>query len=632
MVRNTSSQAANLALKTQLKQAYGLHESGQLNQAIALYEQIIKIAPGYAEAHELLGVAQSQSGLHNAGLKNIRKALQLNPRLGPAKTNFGHALMNAGRLPEAIEQFKLTTANNPVDERAFIGLSQALIAANRIDEAITVLDQATARFPSSATFLNERGRAASVLGKHKIAAEDYRRAMQIKPNFLGAAINFGNALIEQHLYVEAEDVLLRVLKTDRNSIQAARALANAYRRQQKTEAALEMARSALAIAPQDPGLNTVIGQCLTDLGQNHEAEIHFRKVIALGIEPMDAIASLAPIYKFKDGDPEFAAVDRLLATSSKRPDKRKSLLFAKSKMLDDVGRHGDAVAAAIEAKSMLPPPNSFDAHAAFMRDMMKGLGAAYFAERRSLGDPTEQPVFILGMPRSGTTLTEQIIASHASADGAGELTKLLQLRQTLGFGSKVAGQVITELMAASQEEIRSHASQYLAVLRFNRKPDALRITDKLPHNFQNIWLIALLFPNARIIHCKRNAVDVCMSIFLRNFSDDHWYTRNLETLGKFYKLYEEQVAHWKAVTGLRWYDNDYEQLVADPEPNIRNMIDFLGLPWDEKCLSHTETERPVLTFSKWQVRQPIYTSSVEKWRRYAPYIGPLLKELGVPAT
>jgi hypothetical protein len=260
------------------------------------------------------------------------------------------------------------------------------------------------------------------------------------------------------------------------------------------------------------------------------------------------------------------------------------------------------------------------------------LNTAFFEARRNIGNPSEQPVFILGMPRSGTSLTEQIIASHDLADGAGEMVKMPDIRKSLGIREDGFMPTYTMPSAIDSNTAAALAEDYLVTLRANRKPNALRITDKLPHNFQNIWLIALLFPNARIIHCKRNPVDTCMSIFLRNFGDGHWYTRDLETLGKFYKLYEEQVAHWKAVTGLKWYDNDYEQLVADPEPNIRRMIDFLGLPWDEKCLSHTETERSVMTFSRWQVRQPIYKTSVEKWRKYAPYIGPLLKELGIEAS
>ncbi len=206
MIRN-APQSMALGAKVQLQQALAIHESGQIARAISLYQQLIKLAPGMAETYELLGVAQSQSGQHDLALRNIRKALNLNPRLGPAKTNLGHALMNAGKLAAAIEQFRTVIAGNPLDERACVGLAQALIGANRIDEAITLVDTASARFANSATFLNERGRVASILGKHKIAAEDYRRAFQLNPNFHTAAINLGNALAEQRQYAEAEDVL-----------------------------------------------------------------------------------------------------------------------------------------------------------------------------------------------------------------------------------------------------------------------------------------------------------------------------------------------------------------------------------------------------------------------------------------
>lgn len=629
---NRSAALSTTTIRNTLKQALAVHESGDLRRAISLYEQILRVAPNQAEAYELLGVAQSQSGQHETGLKNIRKAIQLNPRLLVAKTNLGHALMNAGKLAAAIDQFRAVIAENPVDERAFVGLAQALIGANRIDDALNTIDAATTRFPRSATFLNERGRVATMLGKHAIAAEDYRRAFQLNPNFHTAAVNLANALTEQRRFEEAEAVLVNVLKTVPRFAPATRSLCSIYRKQQKTEDALDAARAALQFAPNDPSLLTLVGQCLTDIGQIGEAEANFRRVIENGIDVHDALAGLVTIHRFKSGDPVFAVVDGLLRTSANRPSNRKALLYAKAKMLDDTGESGGAVAAAIEAKAILPTNVSFDDHATHIRQVKAALDSAFFAKRRHLGDQTEQPVFILGMPRSGTTLAEQIIASHSTADGAGELLRLTELRREIGFQQKELDQFITKLSAMTAEDMQSIAASYLSVLRAGRKPSALRITDKLPHNFQNIWLIALLFPNARIIHCRRNPVDVCMSIFLRNFSDDHWYTRDLETLGKFYKLYEEQVAHWKAACGLKWYDNDYEQLVADPEPNIRRMIDFLGLPWDEKCLSHTETERSVMTFSRWQVRQPIYKTSVEKWRKYAPYIGPLLKELGIPAS
>ena len=619
-------------IRAALRQAVAVHESGQISRAAKMYEELTHLAPNSGEAYDLLGVAQSQMGQHAEALKNIRKALHLNGKLESAKTNLGQALLSAGRLPEAISQFKVLISENPFNERAFVGLSQAHVNSEQVDDAINVLEIATARFPNSAAFLNERGRVASMLGKNNTAAADYRRALQINPRFLTAAINLGSALTELREFAEAEAVFSRLLKETPRNCDAIRGLGTVYRQTAQLPKAIELALKGLKISPNDPGLLTLHGMCLFDLGHNAEAEPILRRVIADGVDVYNAISNFATLHKFSASDSEIALTDKLLQTSMKRPDRRKQLLFARAKMHDDVGEYGKAVAAAVEAKTINPTRNIILEALSFSEQFQIELDAPFFAARRSLGNQSEQPVFIVGMPRSGTTLTEQIIASHPMADGAGELVTIPEFRKNLGIREDCYLPVHVGPTGIGHSRILAMADEYLTILRADHKPDSLRITDKLPHNFQNLWLIAQLFPNARIIHCKRDAVDVCMSIFLRNFNDSHWYTNDLATLGKFYKLYEEQVAHWKAVCGLRWYENKYEQLVADPEPNIRRMIDFLGLPWDEKCLSHTETERSVRTFSKWQVRQPIYRSSVEKWRRYAPYIGPLLKELGVEAT
>ena len=588
----------------------------------------------HGQAHDLLGVTKSLRGLHDEAIAHIRKAQALNHKLPGPRINLPQALLKARRFDEAIELFRKRLRENPADERSAVGLAQALLDANRDEEAIAAMEAASARFQHSASFLNERGRLASKLGTDKIAVDDYRQALRLEPNFHAAALNLANALVSLRKFDEAKSAYELALRLQPRNLAATTGIASLYRMQQHAQKAMAVARSGLEQFPGEPGLMTLIGRALIDLGHNDEAETILRQVIKGGAGADVALAVLAPIHKFRPGDPEITQVEKMLEDPSSRDklEERKALYFVKSKIHDDIGEHGKAVAAAIEGKTINPLRNLIVESTAFVRPFLSENGAALFASRRLLGSPTDQPVFIVGMPRSGTTLTEQIIASHGMADGAGELSKIPDLRKSLGiFEDRYAPEHIKPA-DLDQTRITAMAEDFLAMLRANRKPDALRITDKLPHNFQNVWLIALLFPNARIIHCKRNAVDVCMSIFLRNFGDGHWYTRDLVTLGKFYKLYEEQVAHWKSVCGLKWYDNDYETLVADPEPNIRAMIDFLGLPWDEKCLSHAETERSVMTFSRWQVRQPIYKSSVEKWRRYAPYIGPLLRELGIPAT
>lgn len=605
-----------------------------MSQAAHIYKQIIRSAPNSAEAHDLLGVALSQLGFHEEAIANLRRAAKLNSRLPGPRINLPQALLKAGRLDDAILLFRKLIREDSRNERAVVGLAQALLSADRDQEAISVMEKASPFMEKSASFLNERGRLASKLGTHGIAAADYRKAIRLAPQLISASVNLGNALVELRQYAEAVSVFEGVLHNKPNDLAAITGLASALRIQRATEEAIAVARRGLKHFPGDPGLMNLIARFLIDLGRNDEAEKILRQVIEKGPGAPMALETLAPIHKFRKGDADLPLVEKLLlqSTDRERRQARKALLFVKSKIHDDIGEHREAVATAIEAKSINPLRNLIGESRDFFTQVLRPLNTAFFEARRNIGNPSEQPVFILGMPRSGTSLTEQIIASHDLADGAGEMVKMPDIRKSLGIREDGFMPTYTMPSAIDSNTAAALAEDYLVTLRANRKPNALRITDKLPHNFQNIWLIALLFPNARIIHCKRNPVDTCMSIFLRNFGDGHWYTRDLETLGKFYKLYEEQVAHWKAVTGLKWYDNDYEQLVADPEPNIRRMIDFLGLPWDEKCLSHTETERSVMTFSRWQVRQPIYKTSVEKWRKYAPYIGPLLKELGIEAS
>ena len=607
------------------------HEAGRLAEAITGYKNVLRLAPRNFDALHLLGVATAQSGNAPEAIKLLREALRINPGSVSGRINLANTLLEQKNFKDAAAVFQNLLSSAPPNEAAARGLAQCFNELARPGDAMSLVRMALEKFPRSAGLYNELGRAHIALGNAKEAAEAYRKAVRLDPAFDLAACNLGNALTELKAFDEAEKVLRSVLKARPDHQLALTNLAHVYRTNWQAGKAIEVARQALKSAPGNAGLRAFIGGCLIDLGRNEEAEELFRELMRGTEKIQEAAIGLAQIHKFKAGDPEIVVVDRLLADPALLPKERKPLLFTKAKIADDLGHPGAAVEAAVAAKAIDPFPGTLADYRTYMLKCTALMDERFFRERKAPANPTEQPVFILGMPRSGTTLTEQIIASHPQADGAGELTALPAIAEDLGFRRTNPESLIAKLSSLPSEELNALGGRYLAVLQGDRKAGAIRITDKLPHNFENIWLIALLFPNARIIHCNRNAVDVCVSIFLRNFSAGHWYSQDLETLGKYYCLYKETVAHWKSVCGLQWYENDYEALVAEPEPNIRAMIDFLGLPWDDRCLSHTETERTVHTFSKWQVRQPIYRSSVERWRKYAPYIGPLLKELGISA-
>ena len=311
-----------------------------------------------------------------------------------------------------------------------------------------------------------------------------------------------------------------------------------------------------------------------------------------------------------------------------------TLCHAAAKIANDVGRYDEAFEFAAAAGRY--SGKDFDAVGLARRfeGLKKLFSAEFFAGRESSGDASKQPVFIVGMPRSGTTLTEQIIASHPQASGAGELGAFQVLAKSLGYltpslRNKDAdeGEFARRVGALREKEIHAAAGEYLSTLR-RVGGDGRRIVDKMPQNFQFAGLIALLFPNAKIIHCRRNPLDTCISCFMSHFVEGHDYSTDLEMLGSYYRQYAALMEHWRQALPIPIHEVRYRVLVADTEGEARKLIAFIGLEWDPACLRYYESKQPIFTNSRVQVRQPVYTSSVERWRRYERHIGPLKAALG----
>ena len=255
----------------------------------------------------------------------------------------------------------------------------------------------------------------------------------------------------------------------------------------------------------------------------------------------------------------------------------------------------------------------------------------FIEEQMTYGNRTDQPIFIVGMPRSGTTLTEQILASHPKVFGAGELFNMEEATRDNARRSGGTTHYPDLVSQLTERQIAYIAEQYL-----ERYPDAAkdyaRVTDKLPHNFTMLGLIAIALPNAKIIYCRRNAVDNCLSCYLQNFAGDIWYSFNLEKLARAYRMHLDLMDHWREVLPGRILEVRYEELIADTEPIVRGMLDFCNLEWDDTWRNFHETERAVQTASLWQVRQPMYKTSVEKWKLYEKHLAPLIEGLGEHAT
>jgi hypothetical protein len=262
-------------------------------------------------------------------------------------------------------------------------------------------------------------------------------------------------------------------------------------------------------------------------------------------------------------------------------------------------------------------------------DRLISVFTADLLRRQTLTDQqSEVPIFIVGMPRSGTSLVEQIIASHPQVFGAGEVGYMQAISRNLNSQAVPPARYPDCLPFLSAEQLRNASAWYLARLT-ERAGDAVRITDKLPSSYLRLGLIALLFPRARIIHCHRDPLDTCLSCFFQNFGRNQPLCADLRKLGTVYRQYERLMAHWRRVLHIPTLEVRYEDLVKNQEPESRRLIDFCGLPWDDRCLAFHRTQRAVNTASFWQVRQPIYISSIGRWRHYERHLTPLKEALGL---
>lgn len=364
---------------------------------------------------------------------------------------------------------------------------------------------------------------------------------------------------------------------------------------------------------------------LVDNGRRAEALDLLARALKTDPGNPDLLIAFGQIHRFAGQEGELERLSALAARTDADARTRFRAGAALSRALDQMGRHEEALATMVSARAAIPPFDleTFNAEIAARKAR---LTASFIEDRAALGSSSERPVFIVGMPRSGTSLVEQIIASHPAAFGAGELPDMgLLINDVVPRAGSFEAQMDV-LRDLEPETAHAMADRYLA--RLNAlDAKASRVTDKMPQNFLNLGLIAILFPRATIIHCRRNAADTAVSCFLSGLSMQHGYTRDLATLGAYWCGYAGLMDHFAEVLGDRILHVDYETLVSDPEPGARALVAHCGLGWNDACLEFWKTERRVSTLSRDQVRMPAYTSSVGRWQRYGDGVTPLLEAL-----
>ena len=518
------------------------------------------------------GAAAPERGPGSGSRRSAREARSLHAT--------AHEQLARGAFAEARESYQQLVNLDPRDPAARNGLGIALVQFARYDEA----------------------------------EAEFRRAIGLRPGFPEAHFNLAGVLQSTGRYNESEMPLRRALKLKPTYLSARISLGMSCVLLGRLADARECYEKALRVAPRNTVARVGIGQIDSLEGRFTEAEAAFRQAIEIEPRASYAWAALVWLRKMTPADSDWVKHAEEIAADDLNPVNEATLRFAIGKYYDDVGDVARAFRSyqrANELNKLRAAPYDREDRTRFVNDVTRVFTPEALARARAGGSDSARPVFVVGMPRSGTSLVEQIIASHPEAWGAGELN-FWQIA-TRGHHQEVLDESLH----------RRLAQDYLKVLT-GHSAGALRVVDKAPVNSDYVGLIHSVFPRARFIHMQRDPIDTCLSCYFQHFPPALNYTLDLADLAHYYREHRRLMDHWRSVLPAdSFLDVPYAELTADQEGWSRRIIDFIGLTWDDRCLTFEKTVRPVNTASVWQVRQKMYRTSVERWRRYEKFIGPL---------
>ena len=611
---------ANAVTPELIGQFVGMLNTGRYGELECKARELLVQYPDSGIFWKALGVSLCNQGKDS--LQACERAAFLLPDDFEVHSNLGTALLNLGRIDEAVASYRRALAIKPDDAVAHSNLGNAFRILGRLEDAVGSCRRAVGIKPDFAVAHSNLGIALKELGQFEDAVNSCRRALEINPNLAEAYNNLGNSLRDL-----GRGRLEEAVASYRSAIAIKPRFAEAYnnlgivlRLQGRMAEAEASCRRALEINPTLSAAVASLGELHADAGRFSAAEDLFRRAISVEPRLHQAWAAIPHLRKMTAGDAAWLAeAERIIAQPL--PHRHEiDLRFAIGKYFDDVGEFEKAFMAYERANEIMKARRDpFDRQkmTRSVDSVVKFYDGEWIGRARHNSNAAARPVLIVGMPRSGTTLVEQILASHPSVYGAGELTYWHDA--SAAFESSVhGGDPGTRIVGTLAED-------YLRLLE-GLSPDSLRVVDKMPTNFMHLGLIHAALPNARIIHLQRNPIDTCLSIYFQHFELAHSYANDLDDLAHFYGQYVRIMQHWRsALPGDAVLDLSYEALIDDQEASSRKLLEFVGLSWDPRCIEfHRHGSAVTTTASKWQVRQKISTSSVGRWRNYEKFIAPLL--------
>jgi tetratricopeptide (TPR) repeat protein len=692
-INSAPSSALALDVAATIARGRAAWQAGRADEAEMLCRQVLAVWPGQTDAAYLLGLMAYTYGNLDLAIAHVRQACEVPRAPAVYFSDLAEMLRQKGLLAEAERAARRAIAMAPDFAPAWNNLGIVLQEALKLDESRLSLERALALEGDNAQTLNNLANTLKRLGFAAQAEELWNAALKLKPDYAEVYSNLANLLLDQGEYDRAEasarraidlsprladayvnlaathtarhahasavtiiDALLAFAPRHARAL-AARALA--LKELDRLDEALEAAKRAALAAPESPEPHNALGQVYQAMSAFEPALAAYERAAALpGPAQQDAIANRGSLYmevgrneealhameeaakafpnspgvlfnqtelrRFKPGDPLIAKMQALIAREGITLSDRATLHFGLGKAFLDLGDSEAAFRHYDEGNRLKRSTFAYDPdqNERWMAGIAEVFTPALLAKKANAGARSSLPVFVVGMPRSGTTLIEQVLGSHPFVSAAGELKRLQGLVDALpNYPACVADLSAAELKALGEAYLA-----YAAPLAAGR----WHVVDKMPSNFLVCGMIRLILPDARIIHCRRDAVDTCLSCYTKLFAGEQPFAYDQTELGRFHRAYQALMAHWRAtLPASHFLEVDYEAVVDDLEREARHMLDFLRLPWNETVLRFHEMERPVRTASVNQVRQPIYRTSAGRWRKHAEQLQPLLMALGI---
>ncbi len=619
-------------LQAQLKKAESLLQQNKLDKAELLLSNVCKKTPRLLPAWLMLASIYGRKRQYQGVIDCAKKVISLDPKNAVAYSMVGSACCALQNYEEAIKQLNKALKLDKNNAGILNNLGSALYASGKPEQAITILQRVLQLAPGHPQAHFVLGNCFLALGKWHVAVASYKQVLRTMPENEEVNMNLAVSLCNMGELRQAKKYFQQAQVNSQQPAIVLYELARVCQLLGELEQAKDFIEQSLQHKPENYDAVAEQVTILYKLGQFDKAH---EKVVALvnangttpvSIPPAIVLAYGQLCHRYNECAAVISLAEDLIEKKNISQASLIDMHYLSGKLHDRLGHYDKAYSHYVKANQILPGEFNGASHNKAIDGIVVAYNSSSIATLARSSCMDERPVFIVGMPRSGTSLVEQILTSHAAVSGIGESNEINEIANALG-NNKVAYDYVENLSTINQEKLTELAQGYLAVAT-KQAGNTIRITDKMPANVFNLGLISQLFPKARIIHCQRDPRDICLSIFFQHFSRGLAFSNKLNDIILYYQSYNKIISHWKAVLDIPIIDVNYAELVTNVESVTRKMLTHLDLPWDESCLHFYEADRAMATASFDQVRQGLYTSSLNRWKNYKEYIAPLLEVFG----